>query len=54
MNSLFVDLKGEKYSLESIESILKEIDKIVLNEEYEFLKSSVSEEIVDRVIQQLN
>ena len=50
LNSLFVDLKGEKYSLESIESILKEIDKIVLNEEYEFLKSSVSEEIVDNLI----
>ena len=44
------DLKGEKYSLNSINKILKEIDKIVLNEQFEFLKSSVQEEIKDNLI----
>jgi len=50
LNSLFNKLKGKKYSLASIESILSELDKIVLNDEYEFLKSSVTEEINDNLI----
>ena len=50
LNSLFSKLKGKKYSLVSIESILNELDKIVLNDEYEFLKSSVTEEINDNLI----
>ena len=45
LNKIFNNLKGEKYSLNSIDKILKEIDKIVLNEQFEFLKSSVREEI---------
>ncbi|MDC0619512.1 outer membrane protein assembly factor BamA [Candidatus Pelagibacter ubique] len=48
--NIFRDLKGEKYSLNSIDKILKEIDKIVLNEQFEFLKSSVQEEIKDNMI----
>ena len=50
LNEIFNNLKGEKYSINSINKILKEIDKIVLNEQFEFLKSSVQEEIVDNLI----
>ena len=50
LNKIFNDLKGEKYSLNSIDKILKEIDKIVLNKQFEFLKSSVKEEIQDNLI----
>ena len=50
LNNIFKDLKGEKYSLNSIDKILNEIDKIVLNEQFEFLKSSVQEEIKDNLI----
>jgi outer membrane protein insertion porin family len=50
LNKIFNDLKREKYSLNSIDKILKEIDKIVLNEQFEFLKSSVREEINDNFI----
>ncbi len=50
LNNIFSDLEGEKYSLNSIDKILKEIDKIVLNEQFEFLKSSVQEEIKDNLI----
>jgi len=50
LNKIFNNLKGEKYSLNSIDKILKEIDKIVLDEQFEFLKSSVKEEIQDNLI----
>ena len=50
LNRLFENLKGKNYSLNSIDKILKEIDKIVLNEQYEFLISTVKEEINDNLI----
>ena len=50
LKSLFLDLKGKPYSLNSINELLKEIDKIVLSEQYEFLKASVSEKINDNLI----
>jgi len=50
LDKIFRELKGEKYSLNSINKILKEIDKIVLNEQFEFLKSTVNESIVDNLI----
>jgi len=50
LDKLFNKLKGESYSLNSIDKILKEIDKIVLNEQYEFLKSTVKEQIEDNLI----
>jgi outer membrane protein insertion porin family len=50
LDKIFSELKGEKYSLNSIDKILKEIDKIVLNEQFEFLKSTVKENIVDNLI----
>ena len=45
LNSLFSKLKGKPYSLDSINEVLNKIDKIVLDEQYEFLKASVSEKI---------
>ena len=45
LNTIFDELKGKSYSLNAIDKILDEIDKIVLNEQYEFLKSTVTEEI---------
>ena len=50
LDNIFKKLKGESYSLNSIDKILKEIDKIVLNEQFEFLKSTVNETIEDNLI----
>jgi len=50
LDNIFKKLKGENYSLNSIDQILKEIDKIVLNEQFEFLKSTVNESIEDNLI----
>jgi len=50
LDKIFKELKGENYSLNSIDNILKEIDKIVLNEQFEFLKSTVNESIEDNLI----
>ena len=47
LNKIFDKFKGEAYSLNAIDKILNEIDKIVLNKQFEFLKSSVSEQIQD-------
>jgi outer membrane protein insertion porin family len=47
LNKIFNKFKGKAYSLNAIDKILKEIDKIVLNKQFEFLKSSVSEQIQD-------
>ncbi len=48
--SLFQDLKGEPYSLYTINKILNEIEQIVLDEEYKSTESSVNEKIVDNKI----
>ncbi len=40
---LFENLKSEKYSINSIEKILNEIDDISINEQYQSVKASVSE-----------
>ncbi len=50
LNKLFNELKGQNYSLNSIDKILDEIDKIVLNEQFEFLNSTVKEQTVDNLI----
>ena len=50
LNTIFAKLKGETYSLNAIDKILSEIDKIVLSEQYEFLKSTVNEEVNDDLI----
>ena len=46
----FEKLKGEHYSLSSINSILDKIDKISLSDQYEFLSSTVTEKINDNLI----
>ena len=50
LDKIFKELKGENYSLNSIDKILKEIDKIILNEQFEFLNSTVKENIQDNLI----
>ena len=47
---LFDDLKGKHYSINKIEDILDEIDKITLNEEFENIKADVNESINDNLI----
>ena len=50
LNKTFEKFKGKAYSLNSIDKVLKEIDKIVLNEQFEFLKSTVKEQIEGNLI----
>ena len=50
LNKIFDELKGENYSLNSIDNILKEIDKIILIKQFEFLNSTVKEKIQDNLI----
>ena len=50
LKEILTTLKGKAYSLNSINKILNEIDKIVMNEQYEFLKSTVDENINDNLI----
>ena len=50
LNQLFKKLNGEKYSLFVIEKILKEIDKIILDEEYKTLETEVDENIFENKI----
>ena len=47
LNLLFQKLKDKTYSAREVDSILKEIDKIALNDQFEFITTSVKEEIVD-------
>ena len=46
INKLFEKLKGEPYSLNSVNNIIEEIEIIVLNEQFESSKASVNEKIV--------
>ncbi len=46
INSLFEEIKGQPYSINKIEKILEEIDKITLNEEFENISAEV-EEVID-------
>ena len=50
LKKMLVELKGENYSLNSIDNILDEIDKTVLSEKYDFLKASVTENITENLI----
>ena len=43
----FDELKGQPYSINLIEKILEEVDKITLNEQYISIKASVGEDIID-------
>ncbi len=46
LNDIFTDLKSEKYSIDDLNSILKEIDKIASERLYDFIDANVEEEIV--------
>ena len=41
----FTKLKGEVYSLSKVNTLLKDIDKIALTKQYEFINASISEKI---------
>ena len=47
INDLFEKLKGENYSINKIKDILDKIDQIVLEEQFETIKASVEENLVD-------
>ncbi len=47
LNSLFVELKGEPYSINVVNKILDSLDKITLNEEYKSISANVDERIID-------
>jgi outer membrane protein insertion porin family len=46
LENLFQKLKGEKYSINSVEKILNEIDKITIQEEFKSSKAFVKEDLV--------
>tara|TARA_B100000780_G_scaffold134815_1_gene94476 strand:+ start:2058 stop:4295 length:2238 start_codon:yes stop_codon:yes gene_type:complete len=50
LKNIFTEVKGKNYSLNTINRILKEIDKIVLNKEFEFLSSTIKEELDGEMI----
>ena len=50
LNKLFKDLKGENYSINKVEKILEEIDKVTMEEQYESILSNVQENIVKNKI----
>ena len=47
LEDLFAKLKGEKYSINSVEKILNEIDKITIQEEFKSSKAFVKEDLVN-------
>ncbi len=47
ISNTLVKLKNTTYTLNKIEKILKEIDKISLSRQYEFISANVKEEIID-------
>ncbi|WP_440927626.1 outer membrane protein assembly factor BamA [Candidatus Pelagibacter sp.] len=47
---IFDELKDKPYSINSVEQIINEIDKISINEQFESVKASVSENIIDNKI----
>ncbi len=50
INELFVKLKGQPYSIKEVESILEEIDKITLLDQFESINANVLEDIIDNNI----
>ena len=46
IEKLFNKLKGKDYSLTKIEKVLREVDKIALSKQYEFINATLSETIV--------
>ena len=50
INKLFTKLKGEPYSLNSVNEIIEEIEIIVLNEQFGSSKAIVNENIISNKI----
>jgi len=50
INQTFENLKGKFYSLNRIKDILDEIDLILLNEQYETIKSNVEENLIGNTL----
>ena len=50
LNKLFNKLENEPYSLYSVENILEKIENITVNEQYESIKATVEETIIDNKI----
>jgi outer membrane protein insertion porin family len=50
LQDIFSEVKNQNYSLNTVDKILKEIDKITLNEQYEFLTATVEENIDGNLI----
>ena len=47
LQELFVEIKNKPYSINAVEDIIDEIDNIAISEQYESIKATVSENIVD-------
>ena len=45
--NLLVDLKNQEYSLDKVEKILREVDKIALTKQYQFIDASLDETIIN-------
>ena len=50
VENFFDKLKNEEYSVNKIENIVEKIETITINEQYESIKASVNEQIVDNKI----
>ena len=47
LNKLFKDIENQPYSIDAIDDILEEIDVITAQEQYQFIKATVSEKLFD-------
>ena len=47
INESLVDLKNQVYSLDKVEKILREVDKIALTKQYQFIDASLDETIIN-------
>ena len=47
---MFDDLKGQNYSINKVEKILEEIDKVTLEEQYESISANVQKNIIGNKI----
>jgi outer membrane protein insertion porin family len=47
INESLVDLKNQEYSLKKVEKILREVDKIALTKQYQFIDASLDETIIN-------
>ena len=50
LNNIFKSLKGETYSINKVEDILQEIDKVTLEAQFESISATVQEEIIENKI----